>query len=169
MQVRPRLFAVLFVSFCVSHRVVQAQTPATGSVTISGSLQGPIYPCGNSSCPTYDSGQVTITVNGFNATTNYSKSGGQTKPEQLASSLAAKLSTATSPVIATVSKTKVTITSRAAGQLSNYPLSTLVTYNTLFPKASFTATPSGLTLTAGTRRPVAIGTRIQQTSHKHSA
>jgi len=169
MQMRLRVFAVLFVSFCISNGLSQAQTPGTGSVTISGSLQGPIYPCGNSSCPSYDSGQVNITVNGFNATTNYSKSGGQTKPEQLASSLAAKLSTAASPVTATVSKTKITITSRVAGALSNYPLSTSVTYNTLFQKASFTATPSGPTLTGGTGGPVAIATVIQQTSNNTSA
>ena len=169
MQVRLRVLAVLLVSFAVSGGVTQAQTPGAGWVNISGSLQGPIYPCGNSSCPTYDSGQVTITVNGFNATTNYSKAGGQSKPGQLASSLATKLNTAASPVTATVSKTKIAITSRAAGTLSNYSLSTLVTYNTLFPQASFTATPSGSGLTGGAGGPVPIATLIQQTSNNTSA
>jgi len=71
-----RLFLVFF-SFLVAVVVAQAQTPGTGAVTITGAEQGPIYPCGNTSCPTYDSGQITITVSGFNAVTNYSRNGGQ--------------------------------------------------------------------------------------------
>ena len=69
MQVRLRALAVLVVLLCVALIVAQAQTPGSGWVTITGTLQGPIYPCGNSTCPTYDSGQVTITINGFIAMT----------------------------------------------------------------------------------------------------
>src|SRR3989440_9087490 len=94
-----RLLLVFF-SFLVAVVVAQAQTPGTGAVTISGSEQGPIYPCGNASCPTYDSGQITITVNGFNAIANYSHTGGQKTSQQLANSLATKLNTTTSPVTA---------------------------------------------------------------------
>ena len=142
MQVRLRVFAVLFASLCLTRGLVQAQTPGTGWVNITGSLQGPIYPCGNSTCPTYDSGQIAITVNGFSATTSYSKAGSQKTATQLANALAAKLNTAASPVTAIVAKSKITMTAKFPGALSNYPLSTSVTYNAQFAKASFTTTSS---------------------------
>lgn len=168
MQVRRRGLAVLFTLFFIIVELAQAQTPGTGWITISGSLQGPIYPCGNSTCPAYDSGQITITVNGFNAAINYSKAGSQKTTTQLANALAAKLNTAASPVTATVAKAKITMTAKFAGTLSNYPLSTSVTYNTLFSKPSFTTTQSGPTLTGGTGGPTSIGTLIQQTSNNTS-
>ncbi len=103
MQLRLRVLAVLSTSIIrVAFGLAQAQTPGTGAVTISGSEQGPIYPCGNASCPTYDSGQITITVNGFNAIANYSHTGGQKTSQQLANSLGTKLNTTTSPVTAVV-------------------------------------------------------------------
>ena len=73
MQVRLRVVAVLFTFLCFALEAAQAQTPGTGWVNITGSLQGPIYPCGNTTCPTFDSGQITITVNGFAVAANYSK------------------------------------------------------------------------------------------------
>jgi hypothetical protein len=168
MQVRLRALAVLFVLLCITLDVAQAQTPGMGWITISGSLQGPIYPCGNSTCPTYDSGQATITVNGFNATVNYGKSGSQKTATQLANSLAAKLNSATSPVTAIVAKAKITIAAKVSGVTSNYPLSTSVTYNTLFAKPSFIATPSGSTLSGGTGGVTSIGTLVQQTTNDTS-
>ena len=146
----------------------EAQTPGQGSVTISGSLQGPIYPCGNASCPTYDSGQIQVTVNGYNATTNYSRAGGQKASQQVANSLATQLSAAASPVTAALSKTKIILTTKLTGTSSNYPLSTLVTHSSLFASASFSATASGPTLTGGTGGSVAISTLIQQTSNNTS-
>src|SRR6266403_1133895 len=98
-----RLFLAFFTSLLVAVVVAQAQTPATGAVT--------------------------ITVSGFNAVTNYSRNGGQKTSQQLANALAAKLNTATSPVNAVVVRTKITLTSKLAGTLSNYPLSTRVTYS----------------------------------------
>ena len=112
MQLRVRVLAVLSTSILVAFGAAQAQTPGTAAVTISGSEQGPIYPCGNTSCPTYDSGQITITVNGFNASTKYSHAGGQKTSQQLANSLAAKLNTATSPVTAVAASMKITLTSK---------------------------------------------------------
>jgi hypothetical protein len=158
------LSAFLFVVFCAAH----AQTPGNGSVTISGSLQGPIYPCGNTSCPTYDSGQVQIAVNGYIATTNYSRNGGLKTSQQLANSLVTQLNGASSPVNATIAKTKITLTSKLAGATSNYPLSTSVTHSSLFPNASFSAIVSGPTLTGGTGGPVAVGTLLKQTSNNTS-
>jgi hypothetical protein len=145
-----------------------AQTAGSGWVVISGSLQGPIYPCGNSSCPTYDSGQIQITVNGFTAATKYSHTANQRTTNQLANSLTTLLNAAASPVKATVSKSKITLTSKVTGAASNYPLSTSITYSSSFATASFSATPSGPTLTGGTGGPVSIGTLIQQTSNNTS-
>src|SRR5579864_8723066 len=160
---------LLSVCLLLSASTVLAQTAGTGSVTISGSLQGPIYPCGNTSCPTYDSGQIAITINGFTVKTNYSHAAGQRSANQLANSLTTLLNAAASPVTASVSKSKITITSKITGSVSNYPLSTSVTYSSLFAKASFTATASGPTLTGGTGGPAPVGALLQQLSNDTSA
>src|SRR5436305_5289070 len=160
------LLAVLTLLLLVSSAAF-AQTSATGSVTISGSLQGPI--CVNSSCSIYDSGQVAITVNGFKITAAYSHSGSQKTATQLANSLATSLNAAASPVTATVSKSKITMTSKITGTAANYPLSTSVTHSSSFANASFSATPSGPTLTGGTGGPVAISTLVKQMSNNTSA
>jgi hypothetical protein len=167
MQVRLRALAVLVVLFCMSVVGARAQTPGVGWVTISGSLQGPIYPCGNSTCPTYDSGQVTITINGFIAMTKFGKAS-QTTATTVAKALATKLNSAASPVTATVAKGKVTVIAKTAGAASNFPLSTSVTYNTLFAKPSFTATPSGASLSGGIGAATSIGTLVQQTQNDTS-
>jgi hypothetical protein len=167
MQVRLRALAVLGVLLCVTLVVAQAQTPGTGWVTITGTLQGPIYPCGNSTCPTYDSGQVTITINGFIAMTKYGRAS-QTSAASVAKALATKLNVATSPVTATAAKGKVTLTAKTAGLVSNYPLSTTVTHTTLFAKASFTATASGPNLSGGIGAATSIGTLVQQTANNTS-
>jgi hypothetical protein len=60
-----RNFVALSASWFVSLCALQAQTPATGSVTISGGLQGAVYPCGNTSCPTYDSGKSKSLLTGM--------------------------------------------------------------------------------------------------------
>jgi hypothetical protein len=170
-----RIFVVVFtVVFSLS--AARAQTHATGSVTISGSLQGPI--CVNSACGIYDSGQIQITVSAFTVSTSYSKSGNQKTATQLANSLATKLNVSSSPVTATVSKTKIAVMTKATGTAANYPLSAAVTHSNSFPTASFTATPSGSTLTGGTGGtppppppppPTPIGTLLQQTSNNTSA
>src|SRR5437762_12887351 len=105
-----RLLFGISLSVLVLNTFAQTQTPATGSVLISGSLQGPAYPCGNTSCPTYDSGQVSITVGAFNATTSYGRDGGQMRAEQIAIILTAQLNSGTSLVTAVRSNTKITLT-----------------------------------------------------------
>jgi hypothetical protein len=146
-----------------------AQTPARGSVTISGSLQGPI--CVHGTCGIYDSGTIQITVNSFTVLTNYSRSANQKTATQLANSLATKLNVSTSPVTATVSKTKVILTTKATGTAANYPLSTAVTHSSSFANASFTATPSGTALGGGTGgpTPVPVGALPQQLSNNTSS
>jgi hypothetical protein len=156
-------FALALLSVAAS-----AQTAASGSVTISGSLQGPIYPCGNRTCPTYDSGQIGINVNGFTAAANYSHASNQKNANQLVTSLASLLNAPNSPVTAVVSKTKITLTSKTKGATSNYPFSTSVTHSSLFAKPSFTAAASGPTLTGGTGGPTPIGTLTQQLSNNTS-
>jgi len=165
---RARFVLLAFVSSAV---LSFSQTPATGSVTITGSLQGPI--CVNGTCGIYDSGQIQISVNGFTVSTNYSRSANQKTATQLANSLATKLNASSSPVNATVSKSKITMTTRATGASANYPLSTAVTQSSSFATASFRATASGSTLTGGTGAPapppVPIGTLVPQLSNNTSA
>jgi hypothetical protein len=148
-----------------------AQTPASGSVAISGSLKGPI--CVRGRCGIYDSGQIQVTVNSFRVSTNYSSSESQRTAMQLANSLAAKLNASTSPVTATVLNATITLRSKATGTAANYPLATSVTHSGYFANASFTATRSGSTLTGGTAAapppPTPIGTLLRQSSNNTSA
>ena len=130
MQLGLRALAVISATlFLVSFNDLQAQTTGQGWVAISGSVKGPLYPCGNSSCPTYDSGKVTITVNGFSAETNYSYSTGQNTTEAIATSLVSQLNAAASPVTAVRSSGKVVMTVKQSNQ--SYPLSTQVTHSTI--------------------------------------
>ncbi len=71
MQLRLYVLAIPSVSLLIGSGVALGQTPGTAAVAISRKLQGPVYPCGNTLCPTHDSGQLQITVNGFNATTYF--------------------------------------------------------------------------------------------------
>ena len=129
-------------------------------MTISGSLQGPI--CVKRTCGIYDSGQIQITVNNFSVSTNYSRSANQRTTTQLANSLAAKLNAASSPVIARVSQSKITLTSKATGTAANYPLATAVTHSSYFSRPSFNAIASGSTLIGGTGAPTPV-------LHRHAA
>ena len=162
--------ALLLPFLCLTAGVnrAPAQTSATGWVTITGSIQGPLYPCGSGSCPTYDSGQITITVNGFNAVTTYGNTAGQKTSAQLAKALATQLNSAASPVTATVLNANINLTSKLTGTQSNYSFSTQVTNSLLFSSPSFNATPSGPTLTGGSGSLTSIGSLIQQTSNNTS-
>ncbi len=124
MQSRLHVLAILSVSLLISSGTALGQTPGTATVTISGTLQGPIYPCGNNLCPTYDSEQLHIVVNGFNATTYYNNTYGHNTAEVLARQLATQLNATSSPVTAIRNNTKITLTSKLTGTISNYPLST---------------------------------------------
>lgn len=163
-----RLFSACLV-LAFSSLGLSAQTAATGWVTINGNLQGPLYPCGNKTCATYDSGQITVTVNGYVAAVSYSHAANQRSSNQLAASLSTLLNAANSPVTAVAAKSKITLTSKAKGTNANYPLSTSVTHSSAFQTASFTATASGATLTGGTGGPTPIGTLVQQLANNTSA
>jgi RHS repeat-associated protein len=128
-------------------------TPATGSVGISGSEQGPVQapgcPVGNS-CPVYDSGAVTVSVNG--ATIG---GAGFSSASDTASSIAAVLAESinnnpSSPVTASANGDTVALTTIATGSATDYPLSVSMSHNTqFFPNPSFTIGASGSTLTGG--------------------
>src|SRR5215831_21160167 len=143
MRSRICVLLVTSLSLIVSNNLAKAQTPATGSVVITGYVLGPVYPCKSISCPTYDSGKVTVNVGGFSAAVNYD---GRTRAEQLAAALLSQLNSTVSPVTAVRSYMKLTLTSKQTGPAANYPLFVAVNHSASFPTASFAAITSGSTL-----------------------
>jgi RHS repeat-associated protein len=137
---------------------VTAATSGSGSVTISGSEQSTQVctqhlaggDCGRY-VTRYDSGTVSITVNGVLSSVSYGQ--GSTS-----SSIATALSSAinsngsiNSLVSASTSSTTVSITAKQGGSQTNYSLSAAATTSdpTDFPDGSFYAGPSGSSLTGG--------------------
>jgi RHS repeat-associated protein len=140
----------------------ESGTHATGTVTIRGAEQkkcstsAPVRTTSTSTplaggCPIgegyiYDSGDVSITVDGFVADAGY---GQGSTASSIANSLISQLNASNSPVTAT-GGTTITLTSKATGTSANYALSTSVSWDSGdFSSPSFTATPSGSTLTGG--------------------
>lgn len=132
-------------------------TAGTGSVTISGSERTTTFnPCqGNvppapTNCPqtVYDSGNVSITVNGFQAQAGYNSS---STSATIASALTTTLNGASSPVTASLSGSVITLIAKTTGASTNYTLSTTsaTTVTQYFSGTSFPATRSGPTLTGG--------------------
>lgn len=160
------IFLCLFSTFSFA----QTWTAATGSATISGNEQGPIFPCGRKTCPTYDSGQIKLTVNGFSAAVSFSHQSGKNSATALASTLAGILNQPSSPVIASVSGSKITMTSKITGLNTNYRLSAKVSYNTRFSHPSFMAALSGTALAGGSGvMPAPIGPLGAEVSNNTSA
>lgn len=130
-------------------------TSGTGTVTITGQPQ--VWTdCNVGHCQTvYDSGDVSITVNGFQAYTSY---GRYDDAGLIASRLTDALNATSSPVRATVvphptlsGSYLITLTAKESGLATNYTLSTHRHFLTsFFNVPSYTATPSGSTLTGGT-------------------
>jgi RHS repeat-associated protein len=101
---------------------------------------------GGTTAAVSDSGTVSITVGGFTANATF---GSGTTAQQIASSLASTLN-AGSPVEASVNGTVIALTATDQGSDTNYTLSTSDIWNSAdFTSPSFTATPSGATLTGG--------------------
>jgi RHS repeat-associated protein len=127
-----------------------AGTPGTGSVSISGSEQGPVNACPPNTCWIYDSGGVTVTVNGVTV-----GGAGFSSLSDTSSSIATALAEAinnnsSSPVSASASGGEVLLTSTTTGSTTNYSLSVSMNHNTqFFANPSFTITPSGSSLTGG--------------------
>jgi RHS repeat-associated protein len=129
-----------------------AGTPGTGSVTISGTeafkSSNPCLPKGNCPTTTYDSGTVSITVDGFVASVSYGE--GSTS-SSVASALKTALNSGSSPVTSAVNGSVVSLTSIAKGSSADYSLSATSASNE--GMHSYTATPSGSTLTGGGSSP----------------
>jgi len=125
-------------------------TPGTGSVTISGTEKSrSVF---NKACnclvTTYDSGTVSIIVNGHTDSTGYGQN-------SILSSIASSLATAingdsAASVTASASGGIITLTAKTTGSSTNYSLSASSTSQNGFSPPSFTATPSGSALTGGT-------------------
>lgn len=133
--------------------VSSAATAGTATVTISGAERSTSvrYQCGQTTWCTrtqYDSGTVTIYVNGAGISYSYY----QTDTNSTVASALAGALTANSPTVtATASGSTIYITARATGAATNYSLSTaaVTTQPTYFTGSSFIASPSGGTLTGG--------------------
>jgi len=124
-------------------------TAATGVFSITGSEQGPVQapncPPG-AQCPVYDSGQLTVTVNGQTVGAGFGQ--GST-----AASILSYLTSAidSNPNMQVSSDSAGNLTAKTVGSITNYPFSVSMSHNsTLFPNPSFTITGSGPYLTGGT-------------------
>ena len=98
--------------------------------------------------PIYDSGNVSITVNSHTNSVPFNSS---STAAGIASALAANINADTAAsVTATTSGAQVTLTATTKGAISNYALSTTVTYDSVhFTQASFATARSATTLTGG--------------------
>jgi len=116
-------------------------TTSTSGTTLTGGANSTVY----------DSGSVSVTVNGFTTSVSY---GSTSTGTSLASALASSFNSApNSPVTATASGNVLNLTSLVVGAAANnYSLSASSQTNnpTLFNPASFTTAPSGPSLTGGT-------------------
>jgi RHS repeat-associated protein len=137
--------------------------PGAGTVTISGSEQS-VYTQTGQYCAewgdgfcydwepiygwVYDSGAVTITVNGHTDTAGYGAGG---TPASIASSLASAINgDSSASVTATASGAVITLRAKTNGTSTDYSLSSSGTYDsTDFSGPSFAGTPSGSALTGG--------------------
>jgi RHS repeat-associated protein len=127
-----------------------AATSGSGTVTISGTEQSV---CNLDSCfpaqLTWDTGPVSITVNGVQKSVTYSHF---STPTTIATALAAAFhNDGTAPADATSSGAVVTLTARATGAATNYPLTVSASSSdpTDFTPPSFSVTKSGANFTGG--------------------
>lgn len=147
------------------NRLVEVREPgfddgAAGScsVTIQGTDSGEVIEntcCVGHSCRPcnsvlWDTGDISITVNGYVADEGY---GRLSTPSSIAAAFASTFNSDTaSPVSAVANSNVVTLTAKIGGLTSNYPVSAASASSNpaVFGKASFTASPSGASLTGGT-------------------
>jgi RHS repeat-associated protein len=128
----------------------QVDTAGTGTVTISGTEQslGGISKVCHCWVGVYDSGTVTITVNGHADTVNYGQ--GSTS-SSIASGFANVINgDSAASVTASANGSTVTLTAKTTSSATNYSLSaSSATTQGQFSSPSFAATPSGSALTGG--------------------
>jgi hypothetical protein len=157
---------VILISGVMAHAL--GGTPGTGSVSFSGYERTGILRYYNGSYTLYDCGHVSVTVNGHTTTAwygldaqgapacnqSYTDPSNDTSAVVAARLAAAVNSDSASYVTASVNGSTITLTSKATGSSTNYPLSaTSVTVGppSVFPagSTSFPVTTSGPTLTGG--------------------
>lgn len=140
--------------------------PGSGSVTISGT-EGQYTVFLNSCClydhgvcvehcteKVWDTGTVSITVNGSTESTGFGQS---STSSSIASALGSAINGNSSfPVTASVSGTTISLVSKSAGSGTNYSLSTSVSSHA----GSFAASASGSTLTGGKNNCNVSGTSL---------
>jgi RHS repeat-associated protein len=143
--------SVTFSGALQSKQLTHPATPGAGSISISG---GPdqstsvSYVCGPNGqlCwrTVYDSGSISVTVNGFTASATYYQASGT---GSIATDLVTALNASGSPVTASSGGSGVSMTAKVTGAASNYSVSISVSYDSHdFSHSSFTATgPSALT------------------------
>ena len=124
-----------------------------GGANYSVTCSGPISPCANMTGGStggtfYDSGTVTITVNGFAAPVAY---GSTSTVASLTSSLASALNASSSPVTATTDGNNIMIASKATGTSVDYSLavSSVSSNPSRFTPPSFNLSASGTNLIGG--------------------
>src|SRR5579859_718382 len=128
-------------SYDSGHFSTPSFTTANSGLTLTGGT-------GPGTSTVYDTGTVTVTVNGFSKTVLYGQTDTSTT---LASTLAAAFSDPNSPVSASSSGGTLNLQTPTGAAGINYSLSaSSATNNANFTGSSFTATPSGATLTGGT-------------------
>jgi hypothetical protein len=163
MTMRTAMRLVLMLLFVLTRVHAQTQgTPGTGRVAIGGSEHSVLITPGHQVCyprvgcywvpPVYgyDAGTVTITVNGHADSVNYGK--GDTSSSVAQKLLQAIYGDTAASVTATLSGTTINLQATSNGVSTNYPLSA-TTVSTTSYGPSFTATPSGATLTGGSTPP----------------
>ncbi len=101
---------------------------------------------GKAAITTYDSGTLTVSLDGTNTSVPYSQGDTTTT---IAQKLESALSSS-SLVSVSLSGTTINLSTKQKGASTNYPLSASVSYNSsVFSQASFTATASGSALSGG--------------------
>ena len=134
-------------------KVVMTSVASGGGANYSVTCSGPISPCtnmtgGSTGGTFYDSGTVTITVNGFAAPVAY---GSTSTVASLTSSLASALNASSSPVTATTDGNNIMIASKATGTSVDYSLavSSVSSNPSRFTPPSFNLSASGTNLIGG--------------------
>jgi hypothetical protein len=150
----------VFLAFLLLGGVAQGQTPGTGTVTIGPPGTRYLLGAGPDGSNIYDSGTVSITVNGY---TNYMTYGSGYEPVAIfIQEMVFNINDLNPYVTASVLGTpndgaggQILLTARTSGSNTNYPLSVANMWDTSnFSQPSFPATASGPTLTGGADSPV---------------
>jgi RHS repeat-associated protein len=142
-------------------------TPSVGSFGVFGQDEYVYIPnCGPPACQEWNSGTVTVTINGKNYTADYygcyvSQTPPGNTPAQIASSLVSQINADTTAVVtATANGGTVSLQSKGTGSGVNYSLSasSASTCTQYFSNSAFGANPSGSDMTGGSNSGAILST-----------